>query len=321
MVSSHELVSVIITTYNRHEFLQEAIESVVQQTYDPIELIVVDGHSTESPAHIVDAVDDKRFEDVIFIRQSEDRGVSAARNIGMANASGEYIALLDDDDLWTPDKIKQQVRAFEQGDDDVGLVYTGVKSVTDDGDTISIRTPTHDGDVTKALLSGLGIALSSIMIRQSVSDAVGGFKEDMQTYEDKEWITRIANQYRFAVIDEPLEITRRGETADSHDQLTDNIYSKAEHDFPKYLSRCRPIAAQYGWLFERKMVGWSHFRVGYAMISHDDPESARRFFRQAVMAWPFTPRFFIFFVLSLFSPNMYNTFQEYKRLIGHYRRG
>jgi glycosyltransferase involved in cell wall biosynthesis len=112
------LVSVVITTYNRPVYLQEAIESVVQQTYDALELIVVDGHSTESPAHIVNAVDQDRFEDVIFIRHGEDRGVSAARNTGIEHASGEYIALLDDDDLWTPDKIEQQVQAFEQTDDD-----------------------------------------------------------------------------------------------------------------------------------------------------------------------------------------------------------
>jgi hypothetical protein len=159
------------------------------------------------------------------------------------------------------------------------------------------------------------------MIRHDVLDAAGGFAEDMQTYEDKECIIRLSEHCSFTVVDEPFVTSRRGETADSHDQLTDNVYSKAEHDFPKYLSRCRPIAAQYGRLFEQKMVGWSYFHMGYTMIGHNDPTSARRFFRRAVMAWPFTPRFLIFFVLSLFSSSTYDTFQQYKRLIGTYRRG
>lgn len=319
MVSNQGLVSVIITTYNRHDFLQDAIASVEQQSYETIELIVVDGHSTESPAYIVNAADHDRFEDVIFIRHDENRGVSAARNSGMQAASGEYIALLDDDDIWLPEKIERQVQAFELADDDVGLVYTGVKSVTDDGEAISVRTPTHDGDVTKALLSGLGIPLSSIIIRQDVLDIAGEFEDDMQTYEDREWIIRLSDHSPFAVVDEPLVTSRRGGSTDRH-QLTDNIYSKAEHDFPKYLSRCRPIAAQYGWLFERKMVAWSHFRVGYALIAHNEPVPARRYFRRALMAWPFAPRFLIFFVLALFSPEKYETLQQYKRLIGNYRR-
>lgn len=307
------LVSAIITTYNRRDFLRQAIKSVCEQTYNNIELIVVDGHSEQTPGDIVDQVPRDRFENISFIRHGEDRGVSASRNSGIRNAQGDLIAFLDDDDTWKPQKIEQQVQTFQRADDEVGVVYTGSRSIDLNGSTITVTTPQHEGDITKSLLCDFTITLPTLMVKKSIINSAGLLDEDMKLYEDIEWTIRLSQHCTFEALSEPLLVTLRDDDEDTHPQLTDNIEMKINESFPQYMDKCRPIAAEYGYLFERKMVGYSYFRLGYDSLVHEEFTQAQKSLSKSVVFWPFEKKFHLFFLISKSGATWYKRVRDVKR--------
>ena len=114
-------VSVVVTTYNRAALLPRAIRSVLAQTYEDYELIIVDDCSTDDTPDVIRTFVDSRIR---VVRHAENTGQSAAINTGIRLARGEYIAFLDDDDEWVESKLLRQVRALDESDPRVGLVYT-----------------------------------------------------------------------------------------------------------------------------------------------------------------------------------------------------
>ena len=112
-------VSVIIPTHNRPEFLKRSIKSVLDQSYQDLELIIVDDGSKPTAQNIVDSFQDSRIR---FIRQEVSRGGGTTRNIGIRAATGNFIAFLDDDDEWVPNKLAIQMEYFEGTPDDVGII-------------------------------------------------------------------------------------------------------------------------------------------------------------------------------------------------------
>lgn len=100
------LVSVVVPTYNDSKFIKEAISSIVQQTYDNLEIIIVDDFSSDNTIHIIESFKDKRIK---IIRNESNKGAAYSRNIGIKNCTGEYIAFLDGDDIWNLNKIEEQI--------------------------------------------------------------------------------------------------------------------------------------------------------------------------------------------------------------------
>jgi len=150
-MSSSPLVSVIVTTYERPTLLPRAVNSVLQQTHDNIELIVVDDHSTTDMREPLSelAFDSlSRFE---FVRHDENRGGAAARATGLEWATGQFLSVLDDDDVIHPEKIERQLQAYCRNNE-AAVVYCGVRNVDADGETISVSWPTRDGDVLRDIL-------------------------------------------------------------------------------------------------------------------------------------------------------------------------
>ena len=124
-------VSVIVPTHNRADYLSAAIESVLEQTFQDFELLVVDDASTDTTAALVSSFSDSRIK---FIRLDMNRGGSAARNQGILSSRCDYIAFLDDDDAWTPEKLELQVELLDRAPAEVGAVYTGYTMVDTEDD-------------------------------------------------------------------------------------------------------------------------------------------------------------------------------------------
>lgn len=309
------LVTVVLTTYDRREFLPEAIETVAAQTYDEIELVVVDDHSPESPRDIVENAACEGLRDVTFIHHEENRGASAARNTGIETANGELIALLDDDDRWTADKITQQVAAFRQSEEAVGVVCTGIRSIDTDGRTIRTKNVDYDGDITKQLLCGAIVPLPSVLVRADLLDETGLFDERLKSYEDTEWMIRLSRRCEFRSISDPLVISQR----DGHEQLTDDVETKLAESHPLFMEKCRPIAAEYGRLFERKMVAHWSFRAGYASLAAGKSMQARELIGAAILTWPFVSEFYLYGLFAALGDSWYTRAQTIKRRIEHYR--
>ncbi len=190
------LVSVIIPTHNRFQFVQEAINSVAEQEgtgeiFD-VEIIVVDDASSDETPDLP-----RRFPDVHFIRFDKNQGASAARNAGIKAAKGEYIAFLDDDDLFLPHKLKLQVPLLESRPD-VGVVY-GQISISGDATTDAWPKSAPSGNVFGELLLLTDDFMSpdALLVRREAFHQAGYFDESLPTMEHYDMYLRLAFHVRF----------------------------------------------------------------------------------------------------------------------------
>ena len=198
-------VSVIIPTYNRAALLPRAVNSVLAQTFADYEIIIVDDCSKDETQGVVSEF---AHPHVRYVKHDGNRGVSAARNTGIGEAKGEYIAFLDDDDEWLPAKLKEQVRALDAAPSDVGMVYVWAEYVDGDGEAVRWLRNTAEGDVfEEALALRLDFNMgSTAMFRAEAMDAVGGFDEAINQSEDLDYIVGFTMRWR--VLPVPRTLTR-----------------------------------------------------------------------------------------------------------------
>ncbi|MBW4608850.1 MAG: glycosyltransferase [Hassallia sp. WJT32-NPBG1] len=195
-------VSVIIPAYNALAYLAETVDSVFKQTFSDWELLIVDDGSSDGTAAWARQITDSR---VRLICQ-KNQGSSVARNTGITAAKGEYIALLDADDLWEPTKLEKQVRFLEENPS-IGLVDTWTILINQKGkSTGRIIVSSAEGDVWKQLVQFKPVCCcdSTPLIRRSCFDNVGLFNPDLPYLEDLDMWIRLAGRYEFAAIKEPL---------------------------------------------------------------------------------------------------------------------
>jgi glycosyltransferase involved in cell wall biosynthesis len=195
-------VSVVIPTHKRPHLLHRALDSVRAQDFADFEVLVVDDGQCDATAQVVATFADPRIR---YLRQPENRGVAAARNRGLREARGHFIAFLDDDDEWLPGKLARQVALLRAAPADVGLVYTGVETVHPDG-TRTVESATARGDLHRRLLVSNVIhgGGSNVMLRRQVIAAAGFFDERLPAIEDFDYWLRISREFRIEAIPDPL---------------------------------------------------------------------------------------------------------------------
>ncbi|WP_138004394.1 glycosyltransferase family 2 protein [Halalkalirubrum salinum] len=301
------LVSAIITTHDRPAYLTQAAKSVADQTYDNLELVVVDDCSNEPAHETLSDVDLAGLVDHRMVRHQTNKGANAARNTGIAAASGVYLAFLDDDDRWLSDKIEKQVAALEASES--AVAYTGIRGVHDDGVEVQIPQKIH-GDITKALLCRNVVGtMSVIMVRSSLAEDVQ-FDEAFPSWADLEWYIRLSRRTTFERIPAPLveyEFT-------SHSRLSDD-FSKTKESYDRFVSQFDSVAMEYGLLFRRKMRGWAAFRAGQSGFQAGQYGVARRFFSSAVASYPFEPRFVTHLCVSMGGPRVHHLVSAIRRQV------
>jgi len=197
-------ISVIIPTYNRAQPLARALDSVLAQSYPATEVIVVDDGSTDG----TDALVQTQFPEVVFLRQAN-AGVSAARNVGIQHARGEWIALLDSDDLWHPNKLAAQRQ----------VLLADPASRICHSDEIWIRNGVRvnamhkhqkkGGWIFRDCLPLCAISPSAVMIHRDLFAEVGLFDESLPACEDYDLWLRLCSRYPVSYIDEAL-VTKHG---------------------------------------------------------------------------------------------------------------
>jgi len=201
-------VSVILPTYNRSSTLREAMESVLEQTYEDLELIVVDDGSTDDTMDVVQSVRDPR---VRYIRLAENRGVSHARNVGLAHARGVWVAFQDSDDLWRPAKLEHQMDVALQAGEKVGVWGFWQVDYPDGTSHRFPRTPPHPEEPlhVSLLYRGLGICPQVVLLPADVAREVR-FPETVSLAEDVIYLLRVATRgLPFRFIEEVLVRVRR----------------------------------------------------------------------------------------------------------------
>src|SRR5210317_844217 len=201
----HPLVTVIIPTYNRGWVVQEAIDSVLDQDFRDYELIVVDDGSDDNTREILGA-----YGKAITVLQQSNRGVSAARNRGIAEAAGRLIAFLDSDDLWLPRKLTTQVKFFAENAD--AVINQTQEIWIRNGVRVNPKKRHHkfSGMIFERSLALCLVSPSAVMIKKCLFDAVGVFDENLPACEDYDLWLRISCRYPVHLIDTPLIIKRGG---------------------------------------------------------------------------------------------------------------
>jgi glycosyltransferase involved in cell wall biosynthesis len=253
--------SVVIPVFNGANFVARAIESVLGQTLEDFELIVVDDGSTDSTSEVVKSFSDPRLR---YLRQ-RNQGPSVARNTGIRASTAEWIGFLDGDDYWLPTKLEAQLeRARLQPD--AGLVYAAGIYCTPEGATIADMPATVEGELLGELLldNCLAGSTSSAIVRRDVFDRIGLFDETMSCCEDWELWLRVATVTKIARVEERLvRIVNRPGSLNKRARDVRNVsLHMLDHAFKTY-------AASYTRLRRRAL--WNVYRSA-AMTYRDHHE-------------------------------------------------
>lgn len=198
---SRPAVSVVVPVFNRRHLLPRALASVAAQTYRDFELILVDDGSTDSPS---DALEACGVPNVRLIRHNENRGAAAARNTGIQAAKGEWIAFLDSDDSWEPEKLALQVAGLDESRGRICVSCTGYH-LHRDGHSAVICLDLQPGEFATSILWGCNISPgSSLVAHREVFDKIGLFDEQLGRLEDWDWLLRLSRHYDVAFVPKPL---------------------------------------------------------------------------------------------------------------------
>ncbi|MCP3685546.1 MAG: glycosyltransferase family 2 protein [bacterium] len=182
-------VSVVIPTYNRIPLLKRAVNSVLSQTLKDIEIIVIDDASSVDIASALQELS----HDIIYIRHTTNKGASAARNTGIRRASAAYIAFLDSDDEWLPEKLVIQYETFQRSSEQLGMVYTDFCDPNDSRPQLSSFN--HEHLEQEIFIQNIIGTTSTPMVRRSCFDKVGVFDEALPSCQDWDMWIRLCQHY------------------------------------------------------------------------------------------------------------------------------
>lgn len=247
------LVSVVIPTYQRPTFLGRAIESVLKQTYANWELLVIDDNDPESEARRETEAFMQRFKNdarIRYLKHECNKGGAAARNTGIEQARGEYVAFLDDDDEWLPEKLEAQLEAFHYAPN-VTVVVTGRKIVN--GDQIRHAYPAKQGIVFPHILGVNFVGpTTAVLCRKRALDQIGGFDAQLAAAQDWDLYIRLAQLGEFRSIPTTLMVyyehkdIRITQNFDSKIAALNRIYLKYQSDYLKYPKERSRFAFEFG---------------------------------------------------------------------------
>lgn len=246
-------VSIIVAAYNAARYLSAAINSVLTQTYADWEIIVIDDGSTDGTSSVVRSYSPKLGAQLRYVYQAN-RGVSAARNRGIREARGEFVAILDADDVWLPARLARGVAVMDSSPR-VGLVHSRIARINSDGtifDYLVFPARYQSGMIAVDLYTRRANILSAtVLLRKRCLNDVGNFDETMHTCEDRDLWFRLAEHYEVAYIDEILahyRVNTGGATSDPDRMLKGQLFFVRKHykrGSCGWVALCRALAQIY----------------------------------------------------------------------------
>jgi glycosyltransferase involved in cell wall biosynthesis len=269
-------ISVVIPTYNRAASLQEAIRSVLAQTCPVNEIIVVDDGSTDNTGELV-----RSMNGIVRYAYQENQGPSAARNRGIREAQGDWVAFLDSDDLWLPAKIERQVEEVRRNPD-AALVYTSVYWRNPDGtDRLEVARPPSALWPMIRYRNPVCGSCSAVLARRDVLIEENGFNQSLHIGEDWDLWVRIASKHPLARVEEPVVILRT--SAGSQSSNPRLLLDNTERMIGPTLLRGLPIWKQVPW--RRRIRSAAYYRAA-SLVSAGSAQH-RQYLLRSVAAWPF----------------------------------
>jgi glycosyltransferase involved in cell wall biosynthesis len=280
-------VSVTIPTYNRAGLVAESIQSVLKQTFEDFELIVIDDGSTDHTREVVTAISDPRL---VYVYQ-DNRGCAGARNTGLDRCTGDAVAFFDSDDLWPTDFLEVMLKALQEAPD-VGCVYCSIEKFFPDGTRQDSYGPTQckSGWITEELFKSGFIWIQAALFRREVLDGFR-FDDTMRNAADTDALLRLSTKIQYHYIPE-IKVLFRAEhgVADRKDhskfncnriRVLERFYYRLGGD--RYVSR--PSA--------RKKLSHAYRRVARNYTSCDCRHAALMLYKKAIAYWPLDWRLYM----------------------------
>lgn len=271
-------VSVIIPTYNREDFVEETIQSVLNQTYKDFEVIVVDDGSTDNTKKKLE-----KFNSKIKLIEQKKSERAIARNNGVKNANGEYIAFLDSDDLWHKDKLEKQVEVLDKNKEYI-LIYCQCLRINENGLTIKPakrQLNGYSGYVYEKLLMRNFITSPTPLVKKGYLEKINGFHTKYIPYEDWEFWLRLSLLGKFYFIKEPLAYYRVHKSQSVKQAKAEKIEEVTtvllENSF-----KLKNISEK----IKNKSLGLANLRFAYWYLISGDPDTAKVKLQKAIKLYP-----------------------------------
>lgn len=288
------IVSVVIPTYNRYQRTQRAVDSVLQQTYPNIELIVVDDGSHQ-PVQEMLSIPKEKFVRYCVIRHEENRGANAARNTGIKSADGKYISFLDSDDEFHENYIETVVDAFENADPSCAGVYTSYNRIYQEDTTglseaIKGRTELEDLEVRNEIGS-----FSCVTIERKILEEIGLLDESLPSKQDYDLYLRILKSgCHFHGIKEPLVDHY------AHDnRISANLAAREFGESRLY--------KKHSDVLDKKWLSNSLLSRGFQEAKQGNIRTARQHFWESIRINPLNLKAYLFGILSIFGSKIFKT--------------
>ncbi|MBW4651842.1 MAG: glycosyltransferase family 2 protein [Kaiparowitsia implicata GSE-PSE-MK54-09C] len=308
------IVSVIIPSYNAMAYLPDTLASVLNQTFQDFEVLIINDGSTDHITDWMSTITDPRVRCI----SQENRGLSEARNTGIQHAAGELLAFLDADDLWDVSKLEKQVQYFRQYPE-AGVVYTWSQLVDEAGTpTGRLFASSAEGNIWEALLLDSDVISngSSAMVRKACFDAVGVFDASLTSAEDLDMWLRITPQFPFKVIKEPLTLYRQapGSMSKNRERMVRNLCVVIDRAFESALPEKLYLRDQ--------VYAGIYLNLAWLKLDESNYPDAIQHGRQALFRSPqilFSQQFLRFGIATvlgrLFGPYAYKGFKGMTQLL------
>lgn len=289
------LVSIVIPTYNRAHLIKRSIRSVLDQTYQNFEIIVVDDGSTDNTEEIIKSFNESKLN---YIKHNRNKGAAATMNTGINYSKGDFVAFQGSDDEWLLEKLEKEMKAFEDSKVNLGVVYSGLWYIKNNEKRYVpySQITKKEGNIHNELLTGNFVSGLSV-VRKTCFEKVGLFNENLPSLEDWELYIRISKYFCFKFIDEPLAIAYC--SSDSASTNYSNLTKSSELIVKKHLEYFNK---------NKKILAANYANIGlYAFLGGEEKKS-RKYLRNAIIANPLKLRYLAAFILSFFGKKSYNIF-------------
>ena len=285
-------VSVILPTYNRASLIGRAIKSILNQTFNDFELLIIDDGSVDDTEKVVKTFADTK---VTYKKHEENKGAAAARNTGIHLARGEFIAFNDSDDEWMPEKLERQIKKFSEVNSNIGVIYCGYIAVSQQTNREIFRsTPMEKGKIYPRILQGCITGTFTPLIKQACFEKVGLFDETLPSCQDWDMWIRISEYYEFDFISDILvKMYIHGS------QISTNLEAKIEGK--------ERILEKYGFELSKNPLFFNSFLIGLFLQNciAGKIKKGRKHLISALKLEPFQTKGYIHLLLSVFAPWIY----------------
>jgi len=296
MTDNSPLVSVVLPTYNYARFLPESVGSVLSQTYTHYEVIVVDDGSTDNTKDVLNPFMQK----IRYIKLEQNKGLPVARNTGIQSARGKYVAFIDADDLWLPEKLQTDIEYFETHPE-VSMVYSKHINIDEKGRVVngSVKKQLPSGNVFTQLFSEQNFVIaSSVVVRKNVFETTGLFDEQLFNCQDWDLWLRIAFHFQVAGINKPLVKYRHNPHSLSKNRNNVLKYQKIVIDkiYNKFKDKENGINEK---LYKKRLA--SHYaKVGRYYLRTEDKNRANENFGLSLKNAPLNFRSLRYYLCTFF---------------------